>query len=104
PLQLVERHDHVGKIAYESLRDLGNRRSPNRGRSIVYAQRTPPREECRDAFRILAAPRLGVTLCELSYVGAIIHARISGMALVNLDEAFAYHNARTPDPRRANGA
>src|SRR6476661_5590976 len=27
-----------------------------------------------------------------------------GMALVNLDEAFAYHYARAPDPRRSNGA
>src|SRR5207244_7396814 len=93
----------VRKIAHESFRDLGNRRSSNSGRSIVYAQRTALGEECDDAFRVLAAPRLGIAFRKRGCLSEIIHAGISGMALVNLDEAFAYHDARAPDPRCLNG-
>src|SRR5438046_68838 len=102
--QLVHRHNHVGKIAHEFSRDLGNCRSSDRRRSVVYAQRTALGEKRGDAFRILAAPRLGIALSERGYLSEIIHARISGMALINLDEAFANHNARTPDPRCLNAA
>jgi hypothetical protein len=48
-------------------------------------------------------PRFGVAFRKRGQLSEIIHARVSNMALINLDEAFAYHYARAPDPRRLNG-
>ena len=59
--QLIEGHHDVGKIAHESARNLGNRDR----RSTIHANRTALGIKCSDVFRILAAPRLCVTLGEL---------------------------------------
>src|SRR6266568_8680789 len=67
----IHGHDHVGKIAHESLRHLTNRRASDGGRSVVYAQRTVLGEERRNTLRILATPCLCVTLGERFQLGHV---------------------------------
>src|ERR1700731_4721852 len=64
-LEFVEGHDHIRKCCHERLRFLGDRRASDRGWSVVHAQRTVLGMERRDTFRILAAPRLRITIREV---------------------------------------
>src|SRR5437868_6979563 len=86
--ELIECHDHVGKIAHESACNLCDR---NR-RSAVHANRSGLRIKCSDLFRFVVAPRLGVTVCERYQFRVIVHLYTDKTKCVESDARTRAHS------------
>src|SRR5204863_830775 len=66
--QTVHRHSQIWKVAHEAARNFRNGRSTNLWLAVVHTKRAILREERRDVFRIMTAPRFRVTPRKLCHV------------------------------------